>query len=111
MKKFFLIAIIIIAIIFSAGCVGEGPVGDPKSVNPGPFVPIIDYGNGVYYFDGTGSDYLNTLSYFIGSHPDLRLVSEASDNRGHGGAFDRSQTQGYIVVFEARSKGVCTCNN
>lgn len=54
----------------------------------------MDYGNGVYYFDK--SDFGNSLSTFIGTHPELEFVTIETNNRGYG------HTDGYFVTFKPR---------
>jgi len=106
MKKFF---VIVIAIILAITIASAGCIGNPENVNPAPVIKVTDHKNGVYYFDAVGDNYMNTLSAFISTHPELRYVSATSDNRGVGGVYDSSRTQGYIVVFEPR--GDCCCTN
>lgn len=68
---------------------------------------IKDYGNGVYYFNYTDSDFGEQLSLFIGQHPELRMVSFASDNDGSI-AFPDGGTKGYFVKFEQNDP--CPCD-
>lgn len=52
---------------------------------------IINYGNGVYYFEQTEDDFGKALSKFIAEHPELRLVVIS------GEIYDQ---EGYFVIFE-----------
>ena len=68
---------------------------------------IKDYGNGVYYFDYTDSNFGEELSLFIGQHPKLRMVSFASNDDGSI-AFPSGGTDGYFVKFEPSTP--CPCD-
>lgn len=58
---------------------------------------VVDYGNGVYYFDGTETKFGSSLSAFISEHPDMELVSMVGDDTdGYG------STKGYFVVFRKK---------
>jgi len=60
---------------------------------------IIDYDNGVFYFDKTRSSFGNTLSSFIKTHPNLELISMAGDGTGAYGT-----ERGYFVIFKKINK-------
>jgi len=67
---------------------------DPRLVNKNQApVNIVDYGNGVYYFEATEAVFGNALSKFISEHPKLQVITMApNDTGGHG------FTLGYFVV-------------
>lgn len=88
---------IIAVILLMAACHTDAK--DPKNVatyqKPNQITPnIIDYHNGVYYFDYIGADFSNALSTFIATFPELQLVAIANDGTGPYGC-----TKGYFVVF------------
>jgi hypothetical protein len=57
---------------------------------------IKDYGNGVYYFPGKSDDeFGNSLSKYIGEHPELSVVCISSTG-GIG--------VGYFVIFKKVNK-------
>jgi len=58
---------------------------------------IINYRNGVYYFDYNLEDFAKSLSQFIEEHPELRFVSFTGI-----GANNHDYDKGYFVVFENR---------
>lgn len=90
MKYRFLIATVL-AVILLSGCTPSPKAGDVQK--DASASEVVDFGNGVYNFPYSGTDFDNALSAFIGSHPDLRLVSFAgyTDTQGY--------TKGYHVVF------------
>lgn len=97
MKTNFLLAMMI---IFLASCVNNTPkpaVQNEETVQTAD--GIKDYGNGVYYFDYTKSEFGEQLSLFIGQHPKLRMVSFTSDNNGSF-SLPSGGTDGYFVKFE-----------
>lgn len=98
MKTNFLLAIMMIVLL--ASCVNntsKPTVQNEKTVKTA--YGIKDYGNGVYYFDYTKNEFGEQLSLFIGQHPELRMVSFASDNDGKV-ALPSGGTAGYFVKFE-----------
>ncbi len=85
------------------GCPPGDDAGDPSnlamvSTDSG----IVDYGNGLYYFNCDESTFGNKLSMFLRERSELELVSISSDNTDSQGT-----TTGYFVYF--REKEVCTC--
>lgn len=60
-------------------------------------LPPIEYGNGVYYFKCLGTDFTESLSAFIGSHPDLEIVTMVGDGAGNNG-----YNLGFTVVFKEK---------
>lgn len=101
MKKiYFFTLIMVLFIVQSCGFAGNKenvkPIDNIEAVQ----ASVIDYGNGVFYFDKTKSAFGNTLSCFIKAHPDLELVSIAGD--GTSGAYGAEN--GYFVVFKKINK-------
>jgi len=97
-KKHLLIAagIILVVMFVSTGCINSA--ADPKNVQPSRINDVTFYGNNVYYFDCIQASFGNSLSTFISQHPELEIVSIASDNTGGYGI-----TMGYFVVFKNHS--------
>lgn len=58
---------------------------------------VVDYKNGVYYFDYTEANFANALSKFISEHPELELISFTGDGNASYGRDD-----GYFVVFRKK---------
>ncbi|AKM81994.1 TPA: hypothetical protein DD449_02935 [Candidatus Berkelbacteria bacterium] len=86
---------LLISVVWVVGCGGGDPrTGSKSSNNSGS---VIDYENGVYYFDSIEANFANSLSGFIKDHPDLELVSMAGDDMGIHGA-----SKGYFVVFRKK---------
>ena len=61
---------------------------------------IIEYGSGVYYFDGIEADFANALSHFRSQHPELIQTAMTGDGTGGYGS-----DTGYFVTFESRTPG------
>ncbi|MFC1622568.1 hypothetical protein ACFL1Y_01050 [Patescibacteria group bacterium] len=96
-----LVIIGLVAILCSTYC--EQPTGKSragKSKNVGKLVNtsmIVDYGNGVYYFNLISADFANAISQFIGEHPELELIALTGDVTGGSG-----YAVGYFVVFRRK---------
>ncbi|TSC83276.1 MAG: Uncharacterized protein G01um101419_106 [Parcubacteria group bacterium Gr01-1014_19] len=58
-------------------------------------IRVVDYRNGVYYFDSTEANFANALSKFISEHPELEFISAVADGTG-----DEGKDIGYFVVFK-----------
>lgn len=100
MKKLFVtlffISIAIVVLFPSCdGAADKKNVGAPAQT----LVKIIDYHNGLYYFDGLNEDFANKLSAFIGEHPELELGSMVANGSGAQG-----DDKGYFVYFKASKK-------
>lgn len=101
MKKIYCFALVMTLFIVQS-CSSAGnkenvkPIDNIEAVQ----VSVVDYGNGVFYFDKTKSFFGNTLSSFIKTHPELELVSIAGD--GTRGAYGAEA--GYFVVFKNITK-------
>lgn len=92
MKKLLLIVLL----IFIPACRSANDVSRVRQVNPAE-LPVIDYGNGVYYFPATEANFANNLSAFLYNHPELELVSVTGDGTDvHG------RDAGYFVVFRKK---------
>lgn len=101
MKKIYFFAVVMtLFIVQSCSLAGNKenvkPIDNIEAVQ----ASVIDYGNGVFYFDKTESAFGNTLSSFIKTHPDLELVSIAGD--ATSGAY--GSEKGYFVVFKKINK-------
>ncbi|MEK7640814.1 MAG: hypothetical protein AAB389_02360 [Patescibacteria group bacterium] len=92
--KIFLLVITAVAFACLVGC---DRAADPTSVATVSPTKVVDYKNGVYYFDYRGPDYANALSKFIAEHPDLEFVDSTGNGTGGHGS-DR----GYFVVFRKK---------
>ncbi|EKE16270.1 MAG: hypothetical protein ACD_11C00022G0002 [uncultured bacterium] len=86
MKKFACTMIL----LFGMLCFGQMTSAD--TIEP------IEYGDGVYFFNGAGERFGKALATFIKSHPELELVSMASMSDGKL----YSNTDGYFVVFRKK---------
>jgi hypothetical protein len=80
---------LILGVAFSlVGCDSGLPANDPSSVGAQvkerqTNCPIVDYGNGVMYFDCTKADFGNALSRYLGK--DLEVTSITGDGTtGYG---------------------------
>ncbi|OGL97115.1 hypothetical protein A2318_00720 [Candidatus Uhrbacteria bacterium RIFOXYB2_FULL_45_11] len=90
--KYFRVCAIVAALLLSA-C-GRANVQD--NVGKAAACSVLDYQNGVYYFDCTEANFGNALSQFIASHPNLSLVTLTGNGTGgHYGTVD-----GYFAVFQ-----------
>lgn len=67
-----------------------------QSTTPG-ITRIVDYSNGVYYFDYTKASFANALSGFIKEHPELELSALTGDGTCGYGA-----DAGYFAVFKQK---------
>jgi hypothetical protein len=65
------------------------------------FTEIMDFGNGVYYFPYIRENFGNSLSNFIGNHPELEYVNSTGDGTG-GGGYENGRDMGYFVVFREK---------
>lgn len=107
MKKFVVLCIVVMMIAI-VGCVNntsKSAVQNEQTVKTAD--GIKNYGNGVYYFDYTKSNFGEQLSLFIGQHPELRMVSFAPYNAGSI-ALPSGGTDGYFVKFEKTTS--CPCD-
>ena len=77
-----------------SGC-GSGP--NSETTTEVSNVWVMDYSNGVYYFDSEGKTFVSALATFIGQHPELEFVAMTGDGNGIYGC-DR----GYFVVFKKK---------
>lgn len=92
MKKFFLVVLACLSLLV-AGC---DSARNPKNVKR-VVTSEINYGNGVYYFPYTESDFGNALSSFIQEHPEYEVVSMASNGTTAYGV-----NQGYFVIVKKK---------
>ena len=83
---------LLVASLFALAACNDA--GDPSNVGKPTACAILDYQNGVYYFNCTEAHFGNALSQFIGSHKDLELVTVSSDDTQ-----SRGQNCGYFVIF------------
>lgn len=82
--------------LVQTGCT---PARDSENVGTTRVTAPVDYKNGIFYFHETQAELGNSLSSFISNHPELELVSIASDNTGGNGT-----TVGYFAVFINKEK-------
>lgn len=75
----------------------HSPAANPSAVRAATDIKVVEYGNGVYYFDALGPSFGNQLSEFLRDHPDLELVSMVSDGTGVYGA-----NRGCFVVLRPK---------
>ena len=62
--------ILFILLIFTlGGCVPVNDPANPRNVEKLTHLRTVDYGNGVYYVEASGSDLGNVLSAFSEKHP------------------------------------------
>jgi hypothetical protein len=76
-----------------AGCtnISPGTTSNREITTP------LEFGNGVLYFQSVHTGFGDSLSSYIKDHPDMRVVSIASDT------FSNGYIVGYFVVVEKRS--------
>jgi hypothetical protein len=71
----------------------------PLSSNSQSAEVVIEYGNGVYYFDCTSSKFGKTLSNFISSHPELEVSALSGEGvSGYG------EDRGYWVITRPKAQ-------
>lgn len=93
MRRFLLTLVLLCGSIFLLGC---DTAADRERVRSTvSLINVVNYGNGVYYIPGVGSDVGNTLSAFVAAHPDKRVVALAPNDTGPYGV-----TTGYFVVVQ-----------
>ncbi len=88
------IALLLLACCALAACDNASNT-DMVGANTG--CTVVDYRNGVYYFDCVEDVFGNALSRFIHEHPELRVVTMS----GNGTDIHGYDT-GYFVVTEVR---------
>jgi hypothetical protein len=76
-----------------AGCtnISPGTSSDREITTP------MEFGNGVLYFQSIHTGFGDSLSRYLKDHPDMRVVSIASDT------FSNGYITGYFVVVEKKS--------
>ncbi len=98
MKKLIVLLFLVSATIPFISCTNTKSAYEKENVIPTTEQSnkkIINYNNGVYYFNSTRAEFANTLSFFLKENQDLELVSMTSDDYSGG-------TLGYFVVFKKR---------
>lgn len=79
-------------LLVTALLVACNDAGNPAHVSRADGTAVVEYGNGVYYFDKNQVEFGNALAAFLGSH-DCNVQAIASDDTsGYG------YTSGYFVV-------------
>jgi hypothetical protein len=89
--RFFRLLFVLSSLLIIAAC---NDASDPKNVvqtKPASDV-VVDYGNGVYYFDYTRASFGNALSKFLSEH-NCRVEAVAGDGTALYGV-----DEGYFVV-------------
>ena len=99
LKRCVMALLFIVVAVGLLGLVGCDPdlAADPGKVASGSVKDVVDYKNGVYYFDYTEAEFANALSKFIADHPELEFVGVTGNGTG-GHGYDR----GYFVVFRKK---------
>ena len=91
-KSAFVLVLIGVLLLMLVGC---STAADPREVNPKLEVgKVVDFGNGVYYFNSKQADFANALSAFLSAHQELEVTSMAGDGTCGYGA-----DCGYFVTF------------
>jgi hypothetical protein len=91
-----LLAVCLVGCLNLVGCVNQA--NNPKNVAPVAIEQgIINYGNGVYYFDYVGAEFGNALATFIRQHPDYQVITVTMD-----GSYGYGKTAGYFVVVKEK---------
>ncbi len=93
-KGLFGLSIFAVLLCVVAGCDGAANPSNVTAVSP---TKVVDYKNGVYYFDYIEEDFANALSKFIADHPDLEFVDAIGNGSGEYGC-----NMGYFVVFRKK---------
>ena len=90
---------VLLAVVCLAGCPPE--VNGPGQVFPASAtqVKVVDYQNGVYYFNTETQSFSNELSQFLSAHQDLEVSAMAPNPATLGGAY------GFYVTFRTK----CRC--
>jgi hypothetical protein len=91
------LVLVILVLLFVVVINKKNPAADPKNVGKISTSAVVDYGNGVYYFNYTGTGFGNALSTFLSEHRELELLSMTGDGTGAYGSDD-----GYFVVFRTK---------
>lgn len=96
MKK---LSILVLFLFLSFIIISCNKATDPENVRTqnNQQSAIVDYGNGVYYFDSVEADFANALSTFISQHPELQLQAMCGNGRSPNG-----RDLGYFVVFHKK---------
>lgn len=94
---------VVLSVLLLAGCPPE--VNTPGQVFPtsATRVKMVDYQNGVYYFNTETQSLSNELSEFLSAHQDLEVSAMAPNPATLGGAY------GFYVTF--RPKCRCCCHS
>lgn len=96
--KFCVLTVTIVVTLFIAACAPEQSEHPMPQAAAAPIVEPIDRGNGVYYFESTGSEYMQMLSKFYEEKPflhcDMQGFTEQMSvyNRGR-----YTETTGFIL--------------
>jgi len=94
MKKVFFLVVIGSILLLSA-C--DSTADHKNIVTNKDATNVVNYGNGVYYFNYTRANFANTLSSFIAYHSELELVAiTGNGTAGYG------KDAGYFVVFRPK---------
>lgn len=96
MEKFMRIVLVAAALLALASC--APPANSQNSVGNGSNCPIVDYGNGVYYFDCIEGSFADALSRFKAAEPNYEVTAMTADGNGGYG-----RDTGYFVSVEPRS--------
>lgn len=92
MKTTLMFFLLLIGVFLFVGCAATG-AANVANVTGKQHGNVIDYGNGVYYFDCISSDFANTLSAFRKDHPTWAITAIAGNDTGGYG-----YTLGYFIV-------------
>lgn len=97
MRNAFLLSIVLLGAVLLGACEDNGAANPENIAAASPDRDIVDYGNGVYYFDATRDTFANKLSAFIMAHSELEFVGMTGDSDSTYGI-----SRGYFVVFRER---------
>ncbi len=90
MHKLIACTLVFLAVL---GCAGTAGAGDPSTARSNHSSRLVEYGNGLYYFNETSADFGKALSGFLKNHQCAQNFSMAPDGTGFDGF-----TVGYFVV-------------
>ena len=100
MKKSSFLPLLLLAFSIS-GCswLRDSNAADPENVGKSTPNFVVNYGNGIYFFPYTGSDFGNACSQFLGQHPELEIAGIAIDEEKDAA---QKRANGYFVYFRKK---------
>jgi len=98
-KGSFLLLLLLTISVSGCGWFKDSDAADPENVGKPTPNFVVDYGNGIYFFPYTGSDFGNACSHFLGQHPNLEIAGIAIDEESDGA---KKRANGYFVYFRKK---------